>query len=98
MDHEPNPPSQHLFNELALHGYRPFEDESDPRPLPSSDAGTLALNSAAKALCDLFPDTRLEADLPDLLWSFVYLFHRKADRVTRDLDDNETARRRSQAE
>lgn len=98
QDHETNPPSPHLLDELALHGYRPFEDEGDPRPLPSSNAATLALESAAKALCDLFLDTRLEADLPDLLWSFVNLFHRKADRIGRDLDDNETAQRRSQAE
>ena len=43
-------------------------------------------------------DTRLEADLADLLWSSVNLFHRKADRIERELDDNEQAQRRSQKE
>jgi hypothetical protein len=96
--HEAASPSSHLLDELALHGYRPFHDEPDPRPLPSSDAASFALDSAVEALAGLFIDTRLEADLPDLLWSFVNLFHRKAERVGRDLDDNETAQRRSHAE
>jgi len=97
-DHDARSPSVHLLDELALHGYRPFEDEPDPRPLPSSDAAALALESVVEALSGLFIDTRLEADLPDLLWSIVNLFHRKADRIGRDLDDNETAQRRSHAE
>ena len=97
-DQEVPSPTSHLLGELALHGYRPLDDEPDPRPLPSSDAASLALEFAIEALSGLFLDTRLEADLPDLLWSFVDLFHRKAERVGRDLDDNETAQRRSQAE
>jgi hypothetical protein len=43
-------------------------------------------------------DTRLEDDLPDLLWSFVNLFHRKIDRVERELESNEQAQRKSQNE
>jgi hypothetical protein len=42
--------------------------------------------------------TRLEDDLADLLWSFVNLFHRKIDRIERELDTNEQAQRRGQAE
>ena len=42
--------------------------------------------------------TRLEDDLADLLWSFVNLFHRKLDRIERELDLNEQAQRRGQAE
>jgi hypothetical protein len=42
--------------------------------------------------------TRLEDDLADLLWSFVNLFHRKIDRIERELDVNEQAQRRGQAE
>src|SRR5260370_2828257 len=41
---------------------------------------------------------RLEDDLADLLWSFVNLFHRKIDRIERELDANEQAQRRGQAE
>jgi hypothetical protein len=40
----------------------------------------------------------LEDDLADLLWSFVNLFHRKIDRIERELDANEQAQRRGQAE
>ena len=32
------------------------------------------------------------------MWSFVNLFHRKLDRVERELDINEQAQRRGQAE
>ena len=31
-------PTDHILNQLQLHGYRPFQDEPDPRPLPG---GTL---------------------------------------------------------
>jgi hypothetical protein len=34
-------------------------------------------------------DTRLQPDLPDLLWSTVNLFPRAVDRVQRELDANE---------
>ncbi len=87
-DHDERSPSPHLLAEPALLGYRPFEDDPDSRPLPSSDAAALALESVVETLSGLFIDTWLEADLPDLLWSFVNLPHRKADRVGRDLDDN----------
>jgi hypothetical protein len=97
-DRDVQSPSPNLLDELALHGYRPLEDEPDPRPLPSSDAASLALEAAVEALSGLFLETRLEADLRDLLWSFVNLFPRKADRIDRELDDNETAQRRAQSE
>ena len=92
------PSSSYLLDELTLHGYRPFDDEPDPRPLPSSDLAAIALESVVESLSGLFLNTRLESDLPDLLWSFVNLFHRKAERINRDLDDNETAQRRAQTE
>jgi hypothetical protein len=56
------------------------------------------LESVVEVFSSLFSDTRLEADLPDLLWSLVNLFHRKADCISRDQGDNEVAQRRSQAE
>ncbi len=90
--------SSHLLDELPLYGYRPFDDEPDPRPLPSSDMVSAVLETAGDLLSSLFLNTRLEGDLPDLLWSFVNLFHRKAERIDRELDDNETAQRRGQAE
>src|SRR5262249_40008009 len=43
-------------------------------------------------------DHDAQPDLEDLLWSAVNLFPRAADRVQRDLDDNEDAQKRSQKE
>ena len=97
--HEPphaSSPTNHVLEELQLYGYRPFQDEPDPRPLPEAKivAGTVA---------DIFDDlvvtlanTRLEPDLQDLLWSTVNVFHRATSRIERELDDNEQAQRRSQ--
>jgi hypothetical protein len=45
-----------------------------------------------------FRDTSLEPDLDDLLWHLADLFHKKAARVQRQLDDNEDRQRRSQNE
>ena len=67
-------------------------------PLPEPDAVHGHLDSAVEALSAMLTGTRLEDDLADLLWSFVNLFHRKVDRVERELDINEQAQRRGQAE
>jgi len=91
-------PTAHLLDELALYGYRPGEDEPDPRPLPEPDAVQAQLDNAVEALSAMLTGTRLEDDLADLLWSFVNLFHRKIDRIERELDTNEQAQRRGQAE
>src|SRR5271170_4956188 len=91
-------PTAHLLDELALYGYRPGQDEPDPRPLPEPDAVQAQLDNAVEAFGAMLTGTRLEDDLADLLWSFVNLFHRKTDRVERELDSNEQAQRRGQAE
>src|SRR5271154_6042408 len=91
-------PTAHLLDELALYGYRSGQDEPDPRPLPEPDAVRSQLDNAVEALSAILTGTRLEDDLADLLWSFVNLFHRKLDRVERELDTNEQAQRRGQAE
>jgi SLOG family YspA-like protein len=91
-------PTDHLLSEIQLHGYRPFHDEPDPRPLPEGDAVARALADIFDALVSTFSDTRLEPDLEDLLWSTVNLFHRAVDRIELELDDNEQAQRRSQKE
>jgi hypothetical protein len=91
-------PTAHLLDELALHGYRAGQDEPDPRPLPEPEGVYGQLNAACEALSAMLTGTRLEDDLGDLLWSFVNLFHRKVDRVERELDINEQAQRKGQAE
>jgi hypothetical protein len=91
-------PTAHLLDELALCGHRPGQDEPDPRPLPEPEAACGQLNAAVEALSVMLTGTRLEDDLADLLWSFVNLFHRKAGRIERELDLNEQAQRKGQAE
>src|SRR6201992_1815305 len=87
-----------VLNELQLFGHRPFDDQPDPRPLPAGKMIASAVADIFDALVATLTDTRIEPDLPDLLWSTVNLFHRAADRIDRQLDDNEQAQRKSQRE
>jgi hypothetical protein len=89
-------PTDHVLAELQLHGHRPFQDEPDPRPLPEANAIGGAVADIFDALILALRDTRLEPELADLLWSTVNVFHRAAERVSRELDDNEQAQKRSQ--
>ena len=89
-------PTDHVLAELQLYGYRPFQDDPDPRPLPDARTIAGAVADIFDALVATLGDTRLEPDLEDLLWSTVNLFHRSASRIERELDDNEQAQRRSQ--
>jgi hypothetical protein len=98
-DHEPEHTSSqtdHLIEELQLYGWRPFNDEPDQRLLPEGGQVVGAIADIFDALIVTLEDTRLEPDLDDLLWSTVNVFHRAADRVNRELDDNEQAQKRSQ--
>ena len=88
----------HPLDELVLYAHRPFQDDSDSRPLPEPEEADTAIVGAMNAITDLLTGTRLEDDLPDLLWSYVNLFHRHTDRISRQLDDNEQQQRRSQTE
>ena len=91
-------PTDHLLAELQLHGYRPFQDEPDPRPLPDARIVATAIADIFDALIASLSETRLEPDLENLLWSTVNLFHRANERIERELDANEQAQRRSQRE
>jgi len=62
-----------VLNELQLFGYRPFDDQPDPRPLPEGKMIAGAVADIFDALVATLNDTRLEPDLPDLLWSTVNL-------------------------
>jgi len=89
-------PTAHLLDELALYGHRPHDDQPDPRLLPEPAKLHGALADMFDALVATLSDTRLEPDLHALLWSVVNVFHRRIDRLERDLDANETAQRASQ--
>lgn len=86
------------LDELQLYGYRAFDDEPDPRGLPEARLLTGAVVDMFDALTASFADTRLEPDLEPLLWSAVNIFHRAAERVERDLDQNEIDQQRGQRE
>ena len=96
--HHASSPTDHVLTELQLYGFRPFQDELDPRPLPDGNVVAGAIADIFDALIVTLQDTRLEPDLDDLLWSTVNLFHRATDRIERELDDNEQSQRRSQRE
>ena len=69
-DYEPQPPSSpidHVLQELQLHGYRPFDDEPDPRPLPEGRVVVASIADIFDALVVAMADTRLEPDLEELL-------------------------------
>ena len=89
-------PTEHVLAELQLYGYRPFQDDPDPRPLPEARLVEGAVADIFDALVVALSDTRLEPDLEELLWSTVNLFHRATSRIERELDDNEQAQKRSQ--
>ena len=91
-------PTEHVLQELQLYGWRPYEHEPDPRPLPDGDTIAGAVADICDALITSFTDTGLEPDLEDLLWSTVNVFHRAAERIERTLDKNELEQRRSQGE
>lgn len=91
-------PTDHVLQELQLFGYRPFEDEPDPRPLPEGNVIAASIADIFDALVVAMANTRLEPDLEELLWGTVNLFHRAIARIERELDDNELAQQRLQRE
>jgi len=95
---QPMSSTAHLLDELALYAHRPHDDEADPRPLPEPAKLQGALADMFDAMVATLSDTRLEPDLHALLWSVVNVFHRRIDRIERDLDANEGAQRTGQRE
>lgn len=88
----------YLLQEMQLFGYRPYEDEPDPRPLPDAWLAGGAIADMFDGLAGCLAETRIEPDLEDLLWNLVNLFHRAGERIERTLDDNEQLQRRLQRE
>ena len=91
-------PTARVIEELQVHGYHAHEDEPDPRPLPDADQLDQGLDLLFEGLSAALTGSRFEDDLDDLAWHLADLFHRKAARVQRSLDDNEDRQRRSQGE
>src|SRR5262244_3358103 len=63
-DRDGNPhsssPTAHVLAELQLYGWRPFQDEPDPRPLPEARVIAGAVADIFDALIATLRDTRLE--------------------------------------
>ena len=87
-----------IIEELELFGFHPSADDPDPRPLPDTDLVAGAISDIFDILGGALRDTRLEPDLDDLFWCLTDLFHKKAARVQRQLDDNEDRQKRSAEE
>lgn len=96
--HHTSSPTDHVLTELQLYGWRPFQDEPDPRPMPEGNQVAGAVSDIFDALISTLGDTRLEPDLDGLLWSVANVFHLAGRRIERELDDNEQAQRRLQRE
>ncbi len=96
--HHDSSTTDHILQELQLYGYRPSEDETDPRLLPEDRIIEGAVADIFDALISTMTDTSLDHDLEDLLWSTVNMFHRAIDRIGRKLDDNEQSQKRLQRE
>lgn len=88
----------YLLDEMALHGYRPFDDEPDPRPLPEPRLAAGAVADIFDGLVSSLHDTRIEPDLEDLLWNVVNIFHRAGTRIEYELDRNEQTQKQLQQE
>jgi hypothetical protein len=87
-----------VLDQIELYGHRPGTGESDPRPFPDASLLDGAISDVFDIFAGAFRDTRLETDLDDPLWHIADLFHRKAARVQRQLEDNEDRQKRSQEE
>ena len=96
-EHESSPTAR-VLEELALYGYRLLPGEPDRRPLRDPDHLAAAVSDLFDILSGLLRDTKLEADLEDLLWGLTDLFHKKAARVQSLLDGNGDKQKRSAEE
>ncbi len=54
-----------VLAELQLYGWRPYQDEPDPRPFPDGILVAGAVADIFDALVATLSDTRLEPDLDD---------------------------------
>ena len=85
-----------VIENLELYGYQPSGTEPDPRPLPEPDLIAGAISDLFDILAGALRDTSLEPDLDELFWHLTDLFHKKAARVQRQLEDNEDRQKKSQ--
>jgi len=85
--------SARAITALQNYGYRPFQDEADPRPLPEGDTIVGAVADIFDAVIATLQETRMEPDMQPLLWSITNVFHTATARIERELDKNEAAQK-----
>ncbi|AQZ54241.1 MULTISPECIES: DUF2493 domain-containing protein [Martelella] len=90
---QPQSPTAHLLQEIALFGYRPNGDEHDYRPLPTAETVEIGVAGIFESLETMFTNTRLEDELSEVLWAVANVFHRRLTRAQKKLDDNEAEQR-----
>jgi len=93
-----NSATARVIEHLELYGYQPSGSEPDPRPLPEPDLLAGAISDLFDILGGALRDTSLEPELNDIFWHVTDLFHKKAARVQRQLEDNEDRQKKSQDE
>ncbi len=81
---------------LKLFGPIFTDDETDTRPFPDDDQMQGAVVEIFSALDFCLSDSPLENDREGLLWGLVNLFHRAAERLDHQLDDNMVAQKSAQ--
>lgn len=72
--HHASSPTDRFIYEMQIYGYRPFQDDPDPRPLPEEPQVRSSITAIFDAVAEMLGDTRLEPDLEELFWSIPNLF------------------------
>ncbi|MDG3444580.1 DUF2493 domain-containing protein [Nitrospirillum amazonense] len=85
-----------FIEHAQLFGLREFDDDIDTRPMPDPHQSLGAISDIFDALVSTLEATRMEPDLEELLWATTNIFQRAADRISRDLDQNERSQREAQ--
>jgi len=88
--------TEHALQHLRLFGPVFNDDEVDTRPLPDDVTMQGTISDMFHALDFCLYDSPLENDRESLLWGLVNLFHRAAERVDQQLDDNTVAQQSAQ--
>lgn len=76
-----------ILEDLAVYGAIPAEEKASWEAPDTDHLHSLA-NGLVDNISEVFADTCLELDTPDVLWNLVNLFHRKAQKLEHALDAN----------
>ena len=89
--------TEHALQSMRLYGPTFSEDDTDTRPFPDERQIEGSVVDMFDALDFCLVDSPMEADRDGLFWGLVNLFHRAADRIDQELDNNVIAQQAAQA-